>query len=67
MAEQYPQIEPMEKRMTELNGPRTGPAADGAPQQLIVLCHGLGADGHASAAAAGSKGRRVPCPLDPSQ
>ena len=32
--------------MTELNGPRTGPAADGAPQQLIVLCHGLGADGH---------------------
>ena len=46
MAEQYPQIEPMEKRMTELNGPRTGPAADGAPQQLIVLCHGLGADGH---------------------
>lgn len=32
--------------MTELNGPRTGPAAGGAPQQLIVLCHGLGADGH---------------------
>ena len=32
--------------MTELNGPRTGPAASGAPRQLIVLCHGLGADGH---------------------
>ena len=32
--------------MTELNGPRTGPAAEGAPRQLIVLCHGLGADGH---------------------
>lgn len=32
--------------MTELNGPRTGPAAGGAPRQLIVLCHGLGADGH---------------------
>ncbi len=32
--------------MTELNGPRTGPTAEGAPQQLIVLCHGLGADGH---------------------
>lgn len=32
--------------MIELNGPRTGPAVEGAPQQLIVLCHGLGADGH---------------------
>ena len=32
--------------MTELNGPRTGPAAQGAPRQLVVLCHGLGADGH---------------------
>ena len=32
--------------MTELNGPRTGPAAPGAPRQLVVLCHGLGADGH---------------------
>jgi phospholipase/carboxylesterase len=35
----------MEKRMPELNGPRTGPASS-PPQQLIVLCHGLGADGH---------------------
>ncbi len=32
--------------MNELNGPRTGPAAGGTPQQLVVLCHGLGADGH---------------------
>jgi len=36
----------MENHMIELNGPRTGPAVEGAPQQLIVLCHGLGADGH---------------------
>ena len=32
--------------MTELNGPRTGPAAPGTPRQLVVLCHGLGADGY---------------------
>lgn len=32
--------------MSELNGPRTGPATAGPARQLIVLCHGLGADGH---------------------
>ena len=32
--------------MTELNGPRVGPEASGAPRQLVVLCHGLGADGN---------------------
>ena len=32
--------------MTELDGPRWGPAAGGAPKQLVVLCHGLGADGY---------------------
>jgi len=32
--------------MTELDGPRWGPASKGAPKQLVVLCHGLGADGH---------------------
>ena len=32
--------------MTELDGPRVGPEAGGAPRQLVVLCHGLGADGH---------------------
>jgi phospholipase/carboxylesterase len=31
--------------MTELQAVRWGPAAGGAPQQLVVLCHGLGADG----------------------
>jgi phospholipase/carboxylesterase len=30
--------------MDELDGPRFGPR--GAPRQLVVLCHGLGADGH---------------------
>jgi len=29
----------------ELDGPRTAPAAGGTPQHLVVLCHGLGADG----------------------
>jgi len=32
--------------MAELDGPRWGPASKGTPQQLVVLCHGLGADGH---------------------
>ncbi len=32
--------------MTELDGPRSGPRSGGAPRQLVVICHGLGADGH---------------------
>jgi phospholipase/carboxylesterase len=32
--------------MIALDGPRWGPKAGGAPAQLVVLCHGLGADGH---------------------
>jgi phospholipase/carboxylesterase len=32
--------------MTILTGPSFGPAAGGKPQQLVVLCHGVGADGH---------------------
>jgi phospholipase/carboxylesterase len=31
--------------MAELAGPRWGPASHAAPRQLVVLCHGLGADG----------------------
>ena len=31
--------------MTILDGPRFGPASGGAAKQLVVLCHGLGADG----------------------
>jgi phospholipase/carboxylesterase len=32
--------------MTTLQAVRWGPAAGGAPTALVVLCHGLGADGH---------------------
>jgi phospholipase/carboxylesterase len=32
--------------MPDLDGPRWGPKAGGAPHQLVVLCHGVGADGH---------------------
>ena len=35
-----------EKQLAELSGPRWGPASGGAARQLIVLCHGVGADGH---------------------
>jgi phospholipase/carboxylesterase len=31
--------------MAGLDGPRWGPK-EGAPRQLVVLCHGVGADGH---------------------
>lgn len=29
-----------------LDGPRSGPRNGGRPEQLVVLCHGLGADGN---------------------
>jgi phospholipase/carboxylesterase len=32
--------------MAELNAVRWGPASKGTPRQLVVLCHGLGADAH---------------------
>ena len=32
--------------MAELDGPRWGPASKTTPRQLVILCHGLGADGH---------------------
>jgi phospholipase/carboxylesterase len=32
--------------MAELDGPRWGPASKAPPRQLVVLCHGVGADGH---------------------
>ncbi len=32
--------------MAELDGPRWGPRDQGPPKQLVVLCHGVGADGH---------------------
>ena len=32
--------------MAELDGVRWGPLAKGTPRQLVILCHGLGADAH---------------------
>ena len=32
--------------MSNLSGPRWGPASKGAPRQLVVLCHGVGTDGN---------------------
>ena len=32
--------------MPDLDGPRFGPQAPGPARQLVVLCHGVGADGH---------------------
>ena len=32
--------------MSELDGPRVAPAAGGTARQLVVLCHGVGADGY---------------------
>jgi phospholipase/carboxylesterase len=32
--------------MEQLDGPRWGPASKAAPKRLVVLCHGVGADGH---------------------
>ncbi len=32
--------------MAEMDGPRFGPKAGGAARQLVVLCHGVGADGN---------------------
>ena len=32
--------------MPDLDGPRWGPREPGPAQQLVILCHGLGADGH---------------------
>jgi Phospholipase/Carboxylesterase len=46
--------------MTTLDGPRWGPQAGGAPRQLVVLCHGLGADGHDLIDLAPTWGQAVP-------
>ncbi|MGO9998578.1 MAG: alpha/beta hydrolase, partial [Acetobacteraceae bacterium] len=46
--------------MAELDGPRWGPASKGVPRQLVVLCHGLGADGHDLIDLAPSWGHALP-------
>jgi phospholipase/carboxylesterase len=43
-----------------LDGPRWGPAEGGAPRQLVVLLHGVGADGHDLIDLAPSWGRALP-------
>ncbi len=46
--------------MAELDGPRKAPAAGGAARQLVVLCHGLGADGADLIDLAGAWGQAAP-------
>ncbi|HTW68900.1 MAG TPA: prolyl oligopeptidase family serine peptidase [Acetobacteraceae bacterium] len=46
--------------MAELDGPRWGPASKGTPRQVVVLCHGLGADGHDLIDLAPSWGHALP-------
>jgi phospholipase/carboxylesterase len=46
--------------MAELDGPRWGPASKARPHQLVVLCHGLGADGHDLIDLAPSWGHALP-------
>jgi phospholipase/carboxylesterase len=46
--------------MDELDGPRFGPASGGEPKQLVVLCHGVGADGHDLIDLAPSWGHALP-------
>jgi len=43
-----------------LDGPRWGPASRGAPKQLVVICHGIGADGHDLINLAPSWGQALP-------
>ncbi len=46
--------------MAELEGPHWGPASKGAARQLVVICHGLGADGHDLIDLAPSWGHALP-------
>jgi phospholipase/carboxylesterase len=43
-----------------LDGPRWGPASRGAAKHLVVICHGIGADGHDLINLAPSWGQAVP-------
>jgi len=44
----------------QLDGPRWGPKSGGKPRQLVVLCHGLGADGQDLIGLAHTWGHAVP-------
>lgn len=46
--------------MQQLTGPSTGPAAGGPPEQVIVLLHGVGADGSDLLGLAPSLAQRLP-------
>ncbi|HSU04630.1 MAG TPA: alpha/beta fold hydrolase [Acetobacteraceae bacterium] len=46
--------------MNDLDGPRWGPASKGAARQLVLICHGLGADGHDLIDLAPSWGNALP-------
>ncbi|HEY6433562.1 MAG TPA: phospholipase, partial [Acetobacteraceae bacterium] len=46
--------------MAELEGLRWGPASKGTARQLVVICHGLGADGHDLIDLAPSWGHALP-------
>jgi phospholipase/carboxylesterase len=46
--------------MDRMDGPRWGPAAGGTPRRLVVICHGVGADGHDLIDLAPSFGHAVP-------
>jgi phospholipase/carboxylesterase len=46
--------------MALLDGPRWGPLSGGLPRQLVVICHGVGADGHDLIDLAPAWGRAVP-------
>lgn len=49
--------------MAALEGPSWGPAAGGAPRKLVVLLHGVGADGHDLIDLSPSWGKAVPYAL----
>lgn len=46
--------------MTELSGPRWGPASGGPANGLVVICHGLGADGADLIGLASAWGENLP-------
>ncbi len=46
--------------MTTLYGPAWGPASKAKPKQLVVICHGVGADGHDLISLAPALGRVLP-------
>jgi phospholipase/carboxylesterase len=49
-----------EPAASRLDGPRWGPASGGRPKHLVVICHGIGADGHDLISLAPSWGDALP-------